>query len=418
MNGEGIDRRRLLLRGLSMIGGLGGAGLLARSTHARSLANLAQPALWPNEAGRTLVLLQLSGGNDGLSTVIPHGDDRYHRSRNATRHEASEVLRIDGYRGLHPNLERMRVWYDEGRLAIIEGCGYVRPSRSHFKSLEIWHTARAAGRNSGDGWVGRLCESAFAEDFDAKRVVHVGGTVPYSLHSAGHPASSFVIPEGYRWVGNESDIDSFSEAKREEDGKGKRRKNASLDHLRSVMNDARASSAAIRTAAARYRPTVEYPNDPFAEDLRTCAALIDSDIGTRILSLELRGFDTHSGQKGVHDNLMRRLDEGLSAFLADLEASQAGRRTIVMAFSEFGRRVTENASRGTDHGTAGPMFVAGHDVRGGLYGRHPSLQGLDGQDLVFTTDFRTVYATLIEACFGVKHDLVLGARYPTLNLVA
>ena len=183
------------------------------------------------------------------------------------------------------------------------------------------------------------------------------------------------------------------------------------------MSDARDSSRAVRDAAANYRPSVRYPDDAFAFDLMAAAAVIHGGFGTRVVSTSLTGFDTHSGQRGTHDELMRRLDEGLSAFLADLSSSELGRDVVVLAFSEFGRRVAENGSAGTDHGTAGPMLVAGAGVKGGLFGEHPSLTELDKGDLTHTTDFRSVYGAMVEGCFGVRASDVLGAEYPRLALV-
>ncbi len=399
---NGLDRRRFLAAGLSAVGG---AALMPRLSYASRLARADAPA--------TLVLVQLSGGNDGLSTVVPYGDDLYAENRRSTR-LADEVLRLDDYRGLHPNLRGLHGRFQDGKLAIVEGVGYPNPNRSHFKSFEIWHTAHRLGRASGEGWVGKTCEAAFGDEADARRVVHIGGSVPYSLYSTKHAPSSFSVPAGYRWVGNEDDVVAYDERK---EGPADGSQRSSLDYLRGVLRDARESSAAIRAAAARYHPAVEYPADSFAHDLRAAAALIQGEIGSRVISVELGGFDTHSGQRGRHDGLMSRLDGALSAFLADLEASEVGRRTLVLVFSEFGRRVAENASNGTDHGTAGPMFVAGAAVRGGLYGEHPSLAELDRGDLIHTTDFRSVYATAIETCFGIEHEEALGAKYPLLELV-
>ena len=365
-------------------------------------------------AGPTLILVQLTGGNDGLSTVVPYADDVYGRSRAATRIAPSEVLRIDDHVGLHPELKGLRALYDAGELAVVQGCGYPAPSRSHFKALEIWHAADPRGRAAGDGWIGRACDAAFGAQADPCRVVHVGSTPPYSLHSARHGAASFVVPEGYRFVDTEEAVAAYDAATT---AAGAPAAPDRLAFLRGVLHDARASSGAVRAAAARYKPSTPYPDDPFALDLMAAAALVHGDVGARVISLELRGFDTHSGQRATHDNLMQRLDQGLAAFLRDLKAGAAGRAALVLAFSEFGRRVRENGSRGTDHGAAGPMFLAGPRVKGGLHGRLPSLSELDEGDLVHTTDFRSVYAAAIEACFGVKASAVLGADVRALELV-
>jgi uncharacterized protein (DUF1501 family) len=370
-------------------------------------------------APRTLVLLQLSGGNDGLSTVVPYGDDLYARNRNATRIGAGEVLALDAYRGLHPELKALRRIYDEGRIAIVEGAGYPDPVRSHFKSMEVWHTARAAGRSSGEGWIGRLCDAAWGTSDTAELVVHVGANAPYSLHSTKHPAVSFQTPASYQWVAPE-DEDGAMYRRAAGSPAGSKTKTGGDDvlaRLRGVLSDAQASSIAIRRAAASYRPSTAYPDDELGQALRVVAALIDARIGTRVLSVELGGFDSHNDQRRQHDGCMRTLDAALAAFLDDLRGRAAGDQVLVVAFSEFGRRLAENGSRGTDHGVAGPMFVAGSAVKGGLYGKHPSLADLDEGDLVATTDFRSVYGTVVERWFGVVQEKVLGGKYPEIALL-
>jgi len=391
--------RRALLRGCASLGILG----LAPARRALALGRR-------DEAPRTLVILQLSGGNDGLSTVIPYADDGYARARATTRRGKEDVLPLDDYRGLHPELVRLRSLWDDGRLAIVEGVGYPDPNRSHFRSMDVWHAADRRGRAVPEGWIGRLAAAAWGEEADPLHVVHVGGAVPYSLHSTRHPPTAFAAPETFRWVEGEEDAAAVL-AQVEATPPA----NAALAHLRETIEEGRAASRAVRSAAARYRPAAPYPASDLGRTLETAAALVASDLGTRVVSVELTGFDTHNDQRQRHDQLMRTLDEALGAFLTDLGASEPGRRAVVLAFSEFGRRVQENGSRGTDHGCAGPAFVLGHGVRGGLHGAHPSLDELDAGDLVFTTDFRSVYAALIEGCFGVRATDVL-AKVPGKRL--
>ena len=406
------DRRTFLLTGAA---GLGALGL--RSAFAKGGLRLYLPIEAPaNGDARTLVVLQLSGGNDGLSTVVPHGDDVYLKQRTTTRIEPASVLKIDDYRGLHPELKRLRSCYDAGRLAIVEGCGYPEPVRSHFKSMEVWHTARARGRSEGGGWIGRVCEAA-GGDAAAEFVVHVGPNVPFSVYSSTHPAVSFVTPEGYRWVATDAeDMAAYREAGATGSAKPETSK-AVLERLRGVLADAQESSIRIRKAAVSYKPKVAYPADELGSSLRAAAAVISAGIGTRVVSVELGNFDSHNNQRRQHDDCMRRLDAGLGAFLEDLSGTSAGDGTVVVAFSEFGRRVQENGSGGTDHGMAGPMFVAGAKVKGGLYGKHPSMTELEDGDLAHTTDFRAVYGTLVESWLGVEASKVLDAGYPKLAFV-
>ncbi len=398
--------RRTLLRGA-----LGLAGLsLSQRLSLGALISEDELA----DAG-TLVILQLSGGNDGLSTVIPFADDAYAAARRSTRFAQDEVLGLDDYLGLHPELQHIRSEFESGRAAIVQGVGYSNPNRSHFKSMDIWHSASPDGRAVKSGWVGRLSEALSTTGYNPERVVHIGGSLPYSLHSKSSPAVSFVQPDNYRWVGNEPEMNDVadqlgSDSNSESSG-------GAIGHLRGVMRDAAASSRRIRSAAAQYETHVDYPGGELARSLRTAAALIKSELGCRVVSLEQTGFDTHQGQRVVHTRLMSQLDAALRAFQADLAGSAAGRKTVILAFSEFGRRIVENGSNGTDHGTAGPMFLLGPSVSGGLHGAHPSLTDRDGDDLIFHTDFRSVYATVIEKHFGVDSAGVLGGSYAQLPLL-
>lgn len=404
--------RRQLLRSTTALAGLG-----LFTSRARGAVRMAMSPTFGSDAPLTLVLLQFSGGNDGVSMVVPHGDDAYARARRATRIEAKDVLRLDDYRGLHPALTRLRALHDAGKVAWIEGAGYPTPIRSHFKSYEIWHTADARGRASGEGWIGKLVTAAWPENRDPNLVVHIGRNLPYSVYSQVHPAASFPTPTGYKWAGDAKEREVFEkggEVCEHGEMDVEREPANNLEYLRKVLRDGQASSEAIRRAAVRYRTRAEYAADELSQALRDVAALSVGQVGARVFSVELGGFDTHSDQKNRHDALMRRLDAALPTFLGDIANTEAGRNTLVVGFSEFGRRLRENGSNGTDHGVAGPMFVAGDAVRGGLYGKHPSLTELDDGDLIHTTDFRRVYATLIQDWFGIDPQRVLGAKYAKL----
>lgn len=383
------------------------AGSLVRPGHARLRAWGAPPG----SNGKTLVLLQLSGGHDGLSLLVPYTDDAYYRARGSTAISSRDALRIDDRRALHPELGRLREHFEQGQVAFVEGVGYPEPNRSHFASLDIWHTARLEGRAGGEGWVGRLMAELHGRDADPNHVVHVGKSLPYSLRSTEHPPTCFANPASYRWVKNEEALEEYDT----DAGEG----TSSLDFVRAVMRDAHVSSRAMRSAAASYRARVEYPDrEPLAEALYTAAAILHGGLGTRVISVELGGFDTHVDQRATHTSLMGRLDRSLSAFLRDLKGTPAGRDTVVVAFSEFGRRVAENASRGTDHGTAGVVLVAGGSVEGGFHGKAPSLSKLDELgDLRFTTDFRSVYATVVERWMGGASKPVLGERFEPLDFL-
>ncbi|MCY2959480.1 MAG: DUF1501 domain-containing protein [Planctomycetota bacterium] len=401
---QNFDRRRLLTGAGAL---LGASWFLSGRTRA-----WAQPldGKSGDPAPRTLLLLELNGGNDGLDTLIPFGEDVYHASRTRVGIDAKEVLRLDDYHGFHPALAGLRGVWDEGQLAIVEGAGYPNPNHSHFTSQDIWHTGQLAGRASGDGWIGRLMARLYPTDRSEPHAVHVGQTLPYSLHSATHPIVCFDSPPAYRWAENGKAIAAAATKKSDQ-----MKTCAPLDTIRGIASNAQVSSAEIRKAAAQYVPRVEYPKSDVAQDLKTAAALLSSGIGVRVMSVTHYGYDTHEDHRRRHDVLMSELDGGLTAFLRDMRGTAAGDNCLVMVFSEFGRRVADNASNGIDHGTAGPMFLTGTPVKGGLYGKHPSLQQLVDGDLVYTTDFRTVYAGVLERWFGVESEPILGARYDALR---
>ena len=372
--------------------------------------------------GRALVLLQLTGGNDGLSMVVPHGDDAYGRARAATRIQPNELLALDEYRGLHPALKELRGLWDAGAMAIVEGCGYPGPNRSHFKSYDIWHNADVRGRDKRSGWVGRLAEQAFGDEPSTELVVHVGSTAPFSVYSTVRPPLVFATPATYKWTGAEtSDLESYRRAAQLDTDRlqgleGKSGSERAIARLREVLAEANASSARVRLAAARHVARAKYPDDELGESFRNAAALLDARLGTRVVSLETGGFDTHSNQRAAHDRLMARLDGAIGAFFADLKGRSIERDVLLVVYSEFGRRVQENGSRGTDHGAAAPVLVLGRGVRAGLHGRHPSLVDLEGGDLACTTDFRSVYASIARDWFGTDPKPIVG-EWPGLSLV-
>jgi uncharacterized protein (DUF1501 family) len=399
-----FDRRGLLLGGGALLGASWMLSGRARAWGAPLGAGDGDPA------PRTLLLLELNGGNDGLDTVIPFGEDVYHASRSRVGVAANSALKLDDYRGFHPNLTGLRSVWEEGQLAIVEGVGYPTPNHSHFTSLDIWHTGHLSGRASGDGWIGRLMARMYPNDRSEPHAVHVGQTLPYSLHSSTHPIVCFDSPPAYRWAENGKAIAATATM-----GSDQRGRNPALDAIRGIASNAKVSSTEVRRAAAQYTPRVEYPRSDIGQDLKTAAALLSSGIGVRVMSVTHYGYDTHEDHRRRHDVLMGELDGALTAFLHDMRGTPAGDNCLVLAFSEFGRRVADNASNGIDHGTAGPLFLTGTPVKGGLFGKHPSLQDLADGDLIYTTDFRSVYATVLERWFGVESEPILGARYEALQ---
>lgn len=360
--------------------------------------------------GNVLVLIQLSGGNDGLSTVVPFADEAYHRLRKSTRIEPDAVLKLDDATGLHPNLKGLKSLYDRGRVAVVRGVGYPEPNRSHFESYEIWHTADLRGRAVDTGWIGRYADLLPDAAASATTTVHVGKTAPYSMTAKRRRPAVFETPDSYRWIGGAAESETLTDACGD-DPPARAGRDQALAKIRRTLLEAQSSSAAVRAAAARYKAQATYPREGLAGALHTTAALVKAGLGVRVVSIETGGFDTHVDQRPRHDRLMTQLDGSLAAFYADLAAQKLDGRVTTVVYSEFGRRAAENGSGGTDHGAASCLFVLGGGVKGGLYGRNPDLVDLDRGDPRFTTDFRGVFATLLQGVLGADPKAVLGAAF-------
>jgi uncharacterized protein (DUF1501 family) len=364
---------------------------------------------------RILVMVQLSGGNDGLNTVVPYADDAYARNRFSLRLGAGQVLRLDDYLGLHPRLTGLHELWEEQKLAIVQGVGYPNPNRSHFESMDIWHTALTGTPVSGTGWLGRWLDASVPVEAQSAWALHVGGgKQPLALAGERVRVPSISSPDLFRLLAADDAallerIESASAASRDSSGD-------LLNFLARSTTTAITSSQQVQAALSNDRGRANYPGRGLARQLRTVAQLIEANLGTRIYYLTLDGFDTHADQADAHAGLMNELGTSVRAFLNDIDGRGHGDRVTLAVFSEFGRRVRENASQGTDHGAAAPMFVAGGAVSAGLLGRYPSLTDLDDGDLKYTVDFRSVYAGLLQDWLGCETDGVLGDSYQPLKL--
>ena len=377
MNNFAMNRRRLLTGALAA--GLGGPMAL-RSALAESARN---------DNDRILVVLELSGGNDGLNTVVPYADDAYYRHRPTIGIKPQKLINIDDHFGFNPGVEGFERLWKNGELAIVHGCGYENPSFSHFTSMAYWHTAAP---NSGNdfGWVGRLADS-MAPKARPNYVINIDTAQSLAVRSRVHNAVVFDEPD--RFIRN-----GLQPARALLDHVGqKSTSNATQAYLNDVATSAREASSLVRSAWSAYKSPVDYGIAPL--QLPKVAACIDAGMPTRLYYVAFRNnsFDTHVQQGPLHQRLLTYAADAVHGFIRDLERMGHGDRVSVLAFSEFGRRVPENTSLGTDHGAANVMFLAGKNVRGGHYGELPSLTELDeGDNLRFTTDFRRVYATAID----------------------
>jgi uncharacterized protein (DUF1501 family) len=373
-----------------------------------------------------LIVLQMAGGNDGLNTVIPFADDAYRAARPKIGIPGDKALKLNDQMALHSKLSGLRGLYDDGHLAVVQGVGYPNPNRSHFRSTDIWQTASDADRVEGDGWIGRYFD-ACCQGADPTVGVSLGDQSPLAFSSATPTGVTLSAPEQFQFLSrNASDPEATREMFREmsdEDSTGASVGSLAgqaagggdvLDFLQRTSLDAQVSSDKILEITRASRSSVPYPGGKLAKDLNLVARLIGGGMPTRIYYVSQGGYDTHSGQAGGHERLLGDLDASLSAFLADLKAQGNFDRVMVMTFSEFGRRVAENNSGGTDHGTAAPLFVMGGGVKPGLYGQQPSLTELDKGDLIYNVDFRNVYATVLENWLKAPSDQILRGRFPTM----
>ncbi|MHC4930913.1 MAG: DUF1501 domain-containing protein [Planctomycetota bacterium] len=348
---------------------------------------------------RILVLVQLDGGNDGLNTVIPFADDAYHRARPGIGVPPGQVLRLDDHVALHPQLQGLRTVWDNGDLAILQGVGYPNPNRSHFTSTDIWHTASTRTDGRWNGWAGRALDRCARDDVPG---VHLDpGPLSLALVGDRVVVPSIADANRFRVQGNQTLLRQLAE---------RRRGNETLEYIRGSAAQAYTTAERVERAISGRSP-VGYPQTDLGRRLWQIARMVEADLPARVYAVRLTGFDTHSRQRQAHDALLRQLGDALAAFQRDLKRHPLDNRVLTITYSEFGRRVRENRSLGTDHGAAAPMFAMGARLKGGLHGAHPSLTDLQDGDLRFHTDFRQVYTTILERWLDVSAHSVLGGAF-------
>ena len=395
------------------IGAFGGA-LAIDSIFARAARAAALRTAGPS-TGRCLVVVNLQGGNDGLNTIVPYGDPAYYRLRPTIGVERSAVLAIDSSIGMHPKLASLKSLFDQQRVAVLQGVHYPNYVLSHFRGTEIWQTA-APDDYVGTGWAGRYLDAASLPSDNLFKGVAIGPLLPKMLIAEKTDVPAIGDLRGFRFNGR---ADEQAQADRilASDGDRYPFESPYLQLVQDVERDAHAASAQLPHLVAGYKPAVEYPKTPFAQGLNLISAIVNADLGTKVFYVGLGSFDTHAGQRPRQDALLAQFADGMKAFYDDLAAHRTDDCVLTMTFSEFGRRVEENANRGTDHGTAAPMFLIGGGVKGGVYGEHPSLTDLDYGNLKWHTDFRSVYATVLEGWLNVPSATVLGNSFASLNFL-
>lgn len=369
-----------------------------------------------------LVVLELNGGNDGLNTVVSYADDEYRKRRPKLHVGPDRVLRIDDRVGLHPSLKGMAKLLEAQQLAIVQSVGYPNPNRSHFESMSIWHCARMRPAADTSGWLARSIEQRQAAPGGDAPALHIAESLlPQALYGSPWQVPSLVsleqfrrrlgVPDGSGAALQRAALDRISTQGRNEPG-------SLVQFVQRSTLVTYTSSARLEAALHGRRTGAAYPESyGLARHLKLIAQLIKAGLTTSIYYTQLGGFDTHANQLYTHDRLLQEVGDSLHAFLQDLNQAGEGKRMLVLIFSEFGRRLAENGSGGTDHGTAAPVFLMGGSLRAGLYGPYPNLHDLQDGDPKHAIDFRQVYATLLDHWLNCPNQAVLGQRFEHLPVL-
>jgi uncharacterized protein (DUF1501 family) len=364
-----------------------------------------------------LVVVELNGGNDGLNTVIPFKDPLYAKYRPTLKQPVAQIKKLNDDLGLHPQLTGFADLYKDGALCVVQGVGYPNPDQSHFRSMDIWQAGSTA-ETLTDGWIGRaLRRMPAAPSFHLKAA---NERAPLALDGAAVRVPSISSLQDFQLqLAATSGADKQAQqAVIEGSAKPGTGKPGLLDFVQRTASNTYASSRRLAEIGKNYQPKATYPQTALANKLKLAAQLIDADLGARVFYVSLGGFDTHSAQAGQHANLMQQLSGAVTAFYKDLAARGHKDRLLVMTFSEFGRRAKENGSKGTDHGSAAPMFLLGGKVKGGVVGAHPSLEKIPMGNLQHHTDFRSVYAAVLDRWLGVNSKEVLGSTFKPVAVLS
>jgi uncharacterized protein (DUF1501 family) len=402
---NGFNRRDFLKASAMGAGSLCVPGWLTRA--------LAEPDAAGTAKKRALVLVLLNGGNDGLNTLPPVADPLYAKARPTLAVPKDQILKLNDEVGLHPSLKALHGLFDQGKVGVVQHVGYPNPDRSHFRSMEIWQTAQTEGVIR-DGWLGRcLC----GDDGTAPHSVSFGSEIPIALWADGGGVLAMENPQSFDVATDPrhpQDRRHLIQAIRETYGIPRE---GPAEFARRRGLEMIAQAARVRDIANKPPSGATYPNTGLAQGLRFVAGAIEAEFGASVYMVSLGGFDTHANQRNAHANLLQTLSDALAAFQKDIEARGVADSVLTVTFSEFGRRVAENESQGTDHGAAAPLFVLGTRVRPGVQGGRPDLETLDSGDLRWKVDFRSVYASVLGDWLGVNPDAALGAAFERVPLL-
>ena len=373
------------------------------------LKALAKPNVVP-AGNKVLVVLQLSGGNDGLNTVIPVTNDIYYQQRRTIAISKNEALHLSTDVGLHPSLTAFKNLFDEGQLAIVNNVGYPNPDRSHFRSMDIWQSASASNEYVHTGWLGRYLDAQCAGCDMPTQALELDDTLSLALKGVQSKALAFKDPSRLYSTSRQRFYKEISTAHAPTE--------VAVDYLYKTMSETINSAEYIYTQSKVHPSTQAYPNTQLGKDLKTISSLILSDINTKVYYVSLGSFDTHAGQAQQQKRLFDQLNEAIKAFTSDMKANGRFNDVLLTSFSEFGRRVAQNASNGTDHGTANNMFFVGGGLKQkGILNEMPNLTNLADGDLKHTVDFRNVYATILNKWLGVADKKILGNNFKQMDFI-
>src|SRR6201996_5119713 len=362
---------------------------------------------------KNLVIIQLSGGNDGLNTVVPYGNDIYYQKRKTIAISQPDIIKLSDMQGLNPNLAALKEIFDQGWMSIINSVGYPNPDRSHFRSMDIWQTGSDANQFLTTGWIGRYLDSNCQTCKNPYTAIEVDDTL--SLAMKGANMKGIAVQDPYKLYQTTREpffkdlANTHTDANLNEDN---------LGYLYKTMIETYSSAGYIQQTSKTYNVTAEYPQNGFANQLKTVSKFINSGLQTRVYYVSLSGFDTHVGQQNQQGRQLKIYGDAVAAFVKDLNQTGKLNDTLVMTFSEFGRRVEQNASNGTDHGTANNILLYGGKLKkAGFYNEAPNLSQLDNGDLKYQIDFRDVYATLLDKWLNVNNNQILTKSFNGLEFI-
>jgi uncharacterized protein (DUF1501 family) len=368
---------------------------------------------YQSRSGKILIVIQLSGGNDGLNTVVPFQNDIYYKNRPKLAIQKNEVLRVSDDLGFNPNMTAMQSLYDEGLVSVVNSVGYPNPDRSHFRSMDIWHTASDSSEYWSSGWLGRYLDSECERCSTPHHALEIDDSLSLAMKGITHSGYAMSDPKQLKKTAD----NKFLKAIGQQSGHHHEHDDE-VAYLYKTMIDTQASADYLYEKSKVYNATAKYPKTQFGRSLKQIAELITADTDTRIYYVSLTGFDTHVNQQNKQGRLLKEYAEGVKALTDDLKANNLLNDTLIMTFSEFGRRVKQNGSNGTDHGTANNLFLIGGQLKKpGFFNPAPDLVNLDNGDLIYQVDFRDIYTSVLNHWLDADAPKVLGKGFKGIDLI-